>query len=203
MKSLLTHTHLFGALLVLLLLNSFRTLHAAEDQKTPETTETWSGTAEITFSGSSTLHDWSGKVSAEPFKTQLFLANDKPSRIKSKVSIKASKMDTDEPKRDENMRKAMKAADHPLIIGSIDADFGTVSPAGNPTRLPMTITLLGKDQVVTATISNWKQSGDRASFDLDFPVSMKASGISVPPVLLFIRVGDAVKVHASVVLTKN
>ena len=32
---------------------------------------------------------------------------------------------------------------------------------------------------------------------------MKASGIKVPAVLLFIRVGDTVKVHATVTLTQS
>jgi len=53
------------------------------------------------------------------------------------------------------------------------------------------------------TISKWKLNGGKATFDLDFPVLMKASGIAVPAVLVFIRVGDAVTVHASVTLTQN
>jgi len=65
------------------------------------------------------------------------------------------------------------------------------------------LNLLGTPQNVTGTISNWKLSGNKATFDLEFPVSMKASGISVPTVLLFIKVGDGIKVRASVTLTKN
>jgi len=165
--------------------------------------ETWNGQAAISFDGTSTLHDWGGKVNAQPFKADVTMNGDKPQRIVSTVTVKAAEMDTEEAKRDENMRKAMKVTDHPLIVGKIDAKFSEVAAAGTPTKLPIELSLLGKSQNVTGTISNWKLSGDKATFDLEFPVSMKASGISVPTVLLFIKVGDGIKVRASVTLTKN
>ncbi|MEZ5387454.1 MAG: YceI family protein [Prosthecobacter sp.] len=166
--------------------------------------ETWNGKASIAFDGTSTLHDWGGKVEAKPFATQVTTdAAGKPIRVEATVSVEAEKMDTAEPKRDANMRKAMKVTEHPLIIGKIDAKFSEIAGAGTPTTLPVELNLLGKPQKVTGTISNWKLNGKTATFDLDFPVSMKASGISVPTVLLFIKVGDGVKVHASVVLSKN
>lgn len=170
-----------------------------------DTTASWSGKAEITFSGTSTLHDWGGKVSAKPFNTTVGLgATGNPTRIQAEIRVEAAKMDTAEAKRDENMRKAMKVTDHPLISAAIDVPADQIAADGKtPTQLPMTLTLLGKPQKVTATITKWKLVGGKATFDLDFPVSMKASGISVPTVLLFIRVGDGVKVHASVTLTQN
>lgn len=170
-----------------------------------DTTASWSGKAEITFSGTSTLHDWGGKVSAKPFNTTVGLgATGNPTRIQAEIRVEAAKMDTAEAKRDENMRKAMKVTDHPLISAAIDVPADQIAADGKtPTKLPMTLTLLGKPQKVTATITKWKLVGGKATFDLDFPVSMKASGISVPTVLLFIRVGDGVKVHASVTLTQN
>ena len=170
-----------------------------------DTTTVWAGKAEITFSGTSTLHDWGGKVSAKPFNTTVTLdSSGKPTRIQADVRVEATKMDTAEPKRDENMRKAMKVTDHPLISAAIDVAADQIAADGKtPTKLPMTLTLLGKPQKVNATITNWKLVGGKATFDLDFPVSMKASGISVPTVLLFIRVGDGVKVHASVTLTQS
>lgn len=165
--------------------------------------ETWNGKATIAFDGTSTLHDWGGKVTAQPFKADVTMNGDKPQSIVSTVTVKAAEMDTEEAKRDENMRKAMKVTDHPLIVGKIDAKFSEVAAAGTPTKLPIELNLLGKPQNVIGTISNWKLSGNKATFDLEFPVSMKASGISVPTVLLFIKVGDGIKVRASVTLTKN
>lgn len=166
--------------------------------------ETWNGTAAITFAGTSTLHDWSGKVSAEPFTADVTMQDGKPTHVSSTVTVKAAGMDTAEPKRDANMRKAMKIVDFPLIVGKIDADFKAIAASGDtPTALPLEINLLGKLQKVTAKISQWKLTNGKASFDLEFPVSMEASGISVPAVLIFIRVGDSVTVRASVTLKQN
>jgi hypothetical protein len=111
-------------------------------------------------------------------------------------------MDTAEAKRDENMRKAMMVTEHPIILGEIDAKFNEIAPTSTPTQLPLTLTLLGKAQKVNATISNWKISGNKATFDLDFDLSLKKSVITVPTVLLFIRVGDIMKMHTSVKLTR-
>lgn len=164
----------------------------------------WSGSATITFSGTSTLHDWAGQVAASPFTTLVVSdATGAPTQISAKVTVSAKAMDTAEPKRDENMRKAMKVTEYPLIEAEIDAAVGEVSQDGKtPTTLPMKLKLLGKEQSVRGRISQWKLVGKKATFDLDFDVSLKASGIEVPSVLLFIRVGDAVKVHASVTLTQ-
>lgn len=166
--------------------------------------ETWQGTAAISFAGTSTLHDWSGKVDAAPFATEVTMRNGKPRRVAAKVIVKAAEMDTAEPRRDANMLEAMKAGTYPLITAKIDADFSSIATAGAaPTLLPMELTLLGRPQKVEGKISNWQVNGGQATFDLDFPVSMKTSGISVPAVLVFIRVGDGVKVHASVKLEHN
>lgn len=164
----------------------------------------WAGAASITFAGTSTLHDWAGQVAAQPFTT--LVASDAagvPTQISAKVTVAAKAMDTAEPKRDENMRKAMKVTEHPWIEAEIDAAVSEVSQDGKtPATLPLKLKLLGKEQGVQGRISQWKLVGKKATFDLDFDVSLKASGIEVPSVLLFIRVGDAVKVHASVTLTQ-
>jgi len=170
-----------------------------------ETTQSWSGKGDITFEGTSTLHAWGGKVSTKPYATAVTLdAAGKPVRIKADVVVEVVKMDTEEAKRDENMRKAMKVTDYPLIRATIDVAADQIAADGKtPTKLPMTLTLLGKPQQVLATITNWKLTGGKATFDLEFPVSMKASGIRVPTVLLFIKVGDSIQVHASVTLAQN
>ncbi|MFM7603971.1 MAG: YceI family protein [Prosthecobacter sp.] len=164
--------------------------------------ETWSGKADLRFEGTSTLHGWGGKVTTQPFKADVTFNGDKPLRVVSNVTVKAAEMDTQEPKRDENMRKAMKVANHPLIIGNIDAKFSEISDASTPSRLPLTLNLLGMPQHTTGEISNWQLKNGQASFDIEFPVSMRASGISVPAVLFFIRVGDAVIVRGHVTLAK-
>ncbi|WP_038162170.1 YceI family protein [Verrucomicrobium sp. BvORR106] len=166
----------------------------------------WAGTSTITFAGTSTLHDWSGTVAAAPFTTLVTLnASNQPESLKATVQVKATDMDTQEPKRDENMRKAMKVLEYPLITANLDAPFSRIIPAPGkePATLPFKLSLVGKTHDVTGTISHWELNGDTATFDLDFDLSMKKCGISVPSVLLVIRVGDVVKVHAQVKLVRK
>jgi polyisoprenoid-binding protein YceI len=168
-------------------------------------TSNWSGTSKIQFDGTSTLHDWGGKVDAQPFATKVTTdASGNPTRVEARVTVEAAKMDTAESKRDANMRKAMKADEYPLITGVIDAPFAAIRQGdAAPATLPLKLTLLGKIQNLTGKISNWKLNGDKASFDLNFELSLKNSGIKVPSVLLFIRVGDTIKVRCAVELKRS
>ena len=171
-----------------------------------DTTTIWKGKAAITFSGTSTLHDWSGTVAADPFTTTIVMDDaGQPRSISAEVAVKAGAMDTAEPKRDENMHTAMHVTEHPLVAAEFSSPYAALAPKdGNaPQKLPFTLTILGKEQKMEGVISNWKQTGDKAQFDVDFPVSMKASDIKVPSVLLVIRVGDTVQVHVNVTLTKT
>ena len=166
----------------------------------------WRGTSTIQFSGTSTLHDWSGTVPTEPFAATVTMdENDKPVALKAQVTVKAVKMDTKEPDRDKKMRASMKVADFPLISGTFDTPFDNVMKPGQkaPSRLPFKLTLLGKEHPMEGVISNWSLKDDMATFDLDFDLSLKACGISVPSVLLVIRVGDVIKVHATVKLVRD
>jgi len=168
-------------------------------------TSNWSGTSQISFDGTSTLHDWGGKVAAKPFNTTVTTdAAGNPTRVEATVTVEVAKMDTAEAKRDENMRKAMQATAHPLITGVIDTPFTAIRRGdAAPATLPLKLTLLGKTQTITGRISHWQHQGDKASFDLDFDLSLKQSDIKVPSVLLVIRVGDTIKVHAAVSLKRN
>lgn len=169
-----------------------------------DTLETWSGKADLTFAGTSTLHDWSGAVTTRPFQTSVTLdAAGQPKRVQAQVIVDAMHMDTAEPKRDENMRKAMKVSDYPLIKAELDVSADSIAPdLKTPTQLPLQLTLLGKPQSIVGTIRHFERKKGKVTFDLDFPISMKASGISVPSVLFFIRVGDGVKVRAKVTLVQ-
>jgi polyisoprenoid-binding protein YceI len=168
-------------------------------------TSHWSGTSQITFDGTSTLHDWGGKVEAKPFVCKVTTdAAGHPTQVEATVKVEVAKMDTAEAKRDENMRKAMQAAEHPLITGVIDTPFTAIRQGDAvPATLPLKLTMLGKTQTITGMISHWQQRGDKATFELDFDLSLKKSDIKVPSVLLFIRVGDTIKVHAAVSLKRN
>lgn len=166
----------------------------------------WRGTSDIRFDGTSTLHDWSGNVSSQPF-TAIVTMDDagNPIALKAQVTVKAASMDTQKPQRDEKMHDSMKVADFPLITGAMDTDFDKVMKPGEktPSHLPFKLKLIGKEQQVDGAVSDWKLKGDTATFDLDFDLSLKKCGIDVPSALFVIRVGDTIKVHATVKLVRS
>ncbi len=169
-----------------------------------ETTQ-WKGGAEIVFAGTSTLHSWAGKVKAEPFIAKVTTTESgQPKQLEAKVQVKVGGMDTAEPERDQNMRKAMDATGFPLITATLDAPFTQImDPASKaPAMLPFTLELLGKKHAVSGRISQWVKTETDASFDLEFELSLKDCGINVPAKLLVIRVGDTIKLNASVKLKR-
>ncbi|TLD72824.1 YceI family protein [Phragmitibacter flavus] len=167
-----------------------------------DTTTKWRGTGDITFSGTSTLHEWSGKVATEPFIATVDIDDhQQPKSLKAAAQVKATAMDTAEPDRDKKMRESMKVGSFPLITASFDTAFTGEIP---PQTLPFELTLLGKAQKVEGTISNWKaaKNNKQVTFDVTFDLSLKTSNIKVPSVLLVIRVGDTIKVRATITLNR-
>lgn len=168
----------------------------------------WKGSCEIKFSGTSTLHNFSGTVSAEPF-TVTVTGIEKPAtaQLAGVVKVKAADMDTAKPKRDQKMHDSMDVSTHTEVVVTLPkgTNMAQTKPATEneklrPTQIPFTLTLLGKDQQMVGTISNWKHADGIATFKVTFTVSLKASGIKVPAVLGFVRVGDEITVEADLVL---
>lgn len=171
----------------------------------PAATVVWSGTASITFSGTSTLHDWSGTVRARPFTLQVTSGPDgRPLHLRSQVVIDAAEMDTADKRRDAVMHRCMRVTEHPLIEAVIDVPAEDVASDGKtPTRLPLKLQLMGKPHAMVADIRNWRLSGDKAEFDLHCDLSLKQVGIVIPSVLWVIRVGDTIRLHAAIQLTRH
>ncbi len=169
-------------------------------------TTAWKGRGDILFSGTSTLHEWSGKVTAQPFVAKV-TADDagQLQRLEAVVAVKVAEMDTAEAGRDKNMRKSMQAGDFPLVTATMNAPFSKIMDAGSktPARLPFALELLGRKHQVNGKISHWKAAGNEASFGLDFELSLKECGITVPSVLFVVRVGDTIQVHATVKLQRS
>lgn len=60
----------------------------------------WAGTCHVTFSGESTLHDFTGTVDAEPFTVSISSMTDlEKATASSHVVVKAAGMDTGNKKR--------------------------------------------------------------------------------------------------------
>lgn len=173
-------------------------------------TEQWAGNCDITFSGSSTLHKFKGTVKAEPFIISISDLSDKAqANATGKVIVTASKMDTGNKKRDANMDNSMATKTFPEIavdIGKLNAAATRPVTSGEilrPTVVPFTMNLKGKKQQKVGKVADWSYSDGNISFTVTFPVSLKASGITVPSVLGIVKVADVIQVSAKLNLKRK
>lgn len=167
--------------------------------------ETWTGTSNVTFKATSTLHDFDGTVGAVPLKVTVKDA--KSGRLISATSdVEVSRMTTDEKDRDENMWKMFNTAKFKVIkIAVPDTPEASLRPtAGKPGTMPITLTIAGTAGTVNGAVTNLRQNATEAEFDLSFPVSLKAFNLKPPSTLVgLIKVGDTVNVSVHVSLKRQ
>ena len=156
-----------------------------------------SGEAQIQFAGTSTLHDFSGQLPAQPFS--LLLSNGTWS---ASADVLAGQMTTANPKRDRNMHRMFATNDFPKIHGTVVA---APIPGGSTTNLNITLTLkirnTSKD--LPATISGWTETADAVKFHAEWELSLKNYDLKPPSVIGVIRVGDRVQLQADVTAHKK
>ena len=166
------------------------------------------GACDIAFLVTSTLHDVPGSARCLPFEAVLagHAAGD-PVIPAVEVEVAVAGMDTRNKSRDGQMREMFMSARFPRIHGAAyDVKVGRLREEmgkGHEGKAPLDLLLRIRDveRTVRATASNLKESGDRVTFDLEFPVSLKEFDLKAPSVLGIVRVGDMVSVKASFTLT--
>ncbi len=169
---------------------------------------TWTGAAEITFHGTSPLSDFTGTVPCDPFTVTVRDLDKglKQASVGGSVAVNSADMDTANETRDAKMHDLMKVKDHPHIIGAVEdlhlSETG-LNEKGEPTSLPFTLTLLGKDLPMKGTLTNWRAGRAKVSFTLSFPVSLKRAGIEAPTLLKFFHVDDRIDVTVDIALTPD
>jgi len=170
----------------------------------------WSGTCRVTFSGESTLHDFSGTVDAEPFTVSISSSSDLANaRASRHVEVKAAGMNTDNKKRDKEMHKCMEVKTFPEIVVDLSdlpvSDTKPVldGPVPRPTVIPFTMTLKGREHQLTGKVSNWIYNDDSVDCTVSFPVSLAKSGITPPSVLGLVKMKDEIQVTAALHLKRN
>jgi len=161
--------------------------------------ETWTGTADVKFKGYSTLHDFTGTVSA-PLKTTV--SGEKGARTVSATSdVEVKRMSTRDDARDKNMMLMFNAAKFALLKVSV---AGADERALRKGAMPVTLTIAGTSGKVAAAVANILESADSVSFDLAFPVSLAAFKLTPPSTLAgLIKVKDNVDVTARVTLKRQ
>jgi polyisoprenoid-binding protein YceI len=166
------------------------------------------GACDVAFLVTSTLHDIPGTARCLPFDA--VLARDAAGRqvIPSvEVEVPVAGMDTRNKSRDGQMREMFRSERFPRIHAAAhDVDVERLrleTGKGLDGKAPLDLLLRIRDveRKVRATASNLKESGDRVTFDLEFPVSLREFDLKAPSVLGIVRVGDKVSVKTTFALT--
>ena len=166
------------------------------------------GACDVAFLITSTLHDVHGSARCLPFET--VLARDPAGRQvipTVEVDVPVTGMDTRNTTRDGKMREMFLAERFPRIHAAtrdVDVERLRVELGkGREGKAPLDLLLRIRDveRKIRATASNLKETGDRVTFDLEFPVSLGEFDLKPPSVLGIIRVGDKVSVKAAFTLT--
>ncbi len=191
------------SLLCALLLAGLVPTLSADDTK-------WSGTCQVHFSGESTLHDFEGDVTTEPFTVTIAgMENPAQASASSGVTVNAAEMDTGNDKRDAEMHKCMDVTNHPEItVSVVELAVSATKPAMDgamprPTVVPFQMTVMGKTHSITGQVSDWSYTDGDATFTVSFPVSLKACGIKPPGVLGVVKVKDEIQVQAKLHLKRK
>lgn len=169
----------------------------------------WAGSCQVTFSGNSTLHAFSGKVKAEPFVLAVENPDDPAkARISGKVIVQVEKMVSDNKKRDKKMHECMNAKRYPEIVVTVENLMASAtSPkkgkVPQPTEIPFTMALNGKLHQKVAKVSNWSYNEKNITCTLAFPVSLAKSGITPPTVLGVVKVDDTIEISANLSLVRK
>jgi len=166
------------------------------------------GACDIAFLVPSTLHDVSGSVRCQPFTVRIARdASGKEVIPVVEVEVPVSAMDTRNRSRDGQMREMFRSDRFPRIRGAAhDVDVERLRKEigkGREGKAPLDLILRVRDveRKIRAIASNLKESADRVTFDLEFPVSLGEFDLKAPSVLGIIRVGDKVTVKANFTLT--
>ena len=167
--------------------------------------EIWTGTSDVKFKGFSTLHDFDGTVSGVPLRVTV--APGQNGRIVSATSnVDVKKMNTANEKRDNAMWTMFQQTKFRFLKVEVsDVSERTLKPqGGKPGSMPITLTIAGKQGSVVAAVTNVVESPTQGSFDLAFPVSLKAFSLEPPKAVGgLVKVADTVKVNVHVVLKKD
>jgi len=153
------------------------------------------GSLRISFTGTSTLHDFEGTAGS----VAVSLSQGANGAWSADVSVPVAEMKTGNGWRDESMREMLGAAQHPQIRGRFrDLDADRVRSSG---VLPFVLQIRTVERPVQAAVQNWRQTEREASFDASFDLSLESFQLEAPRTL-FLRVGDTVRVTVHLTLER-
>ena len=158
--------------------------------------EVQQASAEVRFRGTSTLHDFEGSAAADPFTVEIRRDSaTSQTIIHATALVPVIGMTTHHHKRDAKMHDMFERSQFAAIEGAVT---NVVVPPAGEGAVKMLVRIRDEQQEVDATLSQWRDDGESGSFQLSFPISLKAFGLKPPSVLGVIRVGDEVWVDCTI-----
>jgi polyisoprenoid-binding protein YceI len=154
------------------------------------------GVASSRFTGSSTLHDFSGTAAPAGFTVE----PGSDGSWSAVVDVPVDSLTTDNDTRDRRMRQMFQATEHPMLRG----EFGHIVPeeVRTSSRLPFRLTIAGVSRDITSSVRDWRESENRLDFVADFDISLSDFGLEAPRVFVVV-VADAVHVTTEVSLKRE
>lgn len=159
----------------------------------------YQGNCSIVFQGSSTLHDFEGKASCQPF----IISENAGVMTVPELRVAVSEMDTDNSRRDKKMREMFNSETYPLIVGSTGpVVLGAIRTAldesiDSTSEIVFQLKIRDIEKPVTAVLKNVMDTGSAIVADLSFSLFLPDYQLKPPSVLGLIRVGKTVDVTAS------
>lgn len=159
----------------------------------------YQGNCSVVFQVSSTLHDFEGTGSCEPFT----VSENAGVMNFPELSVAVAGMDTDNSKRDKQMREMFNADIYPLITGSAEAvvvkDIRKIMTESNDDTAGTVfkLNIRETEKPVIATLKNIVEADSAITADLVFSVFLPDYQLKPPSVLGFIRVGKNIDVTVS------
>lgn len=162
----------------------------------------YQGSCDISFYGRTTFKGFQGTVSCQPFSiTEVNGFVEGPV-----IHVRVAEMDTNNARRDTQLRKMFEEEHFPLITGRADRipieDIFSLLQRGASTTTEVSFQLTIRDitHPVTATIKNLIETEASITAELGFAVSLAAYQLSPPSFLGIIKVADIIEATANFVL---
>jgi hypothetical protein len=161
---------------------------------------------ELTFFGHSSIHDFKGQVSTQPFKIFLMKSKNGHTTVNTEIKINVKNMTTGNGNRDRKMYNMFNAKSFPVIQGVIKNMNSSLLKRSNPATdalsgvVPMELTISDITNKVPVTITDCIPHAEgEYQFKISFSLSLKDFNLH-PKRGFFglIRVYDNVEVEGKV-----
>lgn len=153
----------------------------------------------VHFSGTSTLHDFSGLATSKVARVKWTPAEQSIFLSAEAIEFNVASMTTHHKKRDKNMMKMFQPAEYPLITGSLkNWELGN----SQKNEAVLLLKIQKKMLEIPVTLSAVTQDKEGLHFSSEFTISLKAFGLKRPSALGVIRVGDEVRLKVDTTVRK-